>query len=372
MTDQNFAPGVSLEQQLARDEAILRSIGDGLIVADRHSSVILLNKAASQMLGWDQQEAVGLPVAKVAPLEDDRMERNTNLAEGGLSALAAATSANQRSTTYYFVRKDGSKFPVAVTTASVILEKEVIGAVISFRDITFEKEFEKAMREFVAIASHQLRTPLGSMKWNLEMILGEDFGPVNEDTKRVLEQILASNLRMITLINDLLTVSRIGQGKVYEQPQETDIVPIVTESVKEIEPLAQSRSVGVLLEERGEIPKVILDPKRLREAMQNLLSNAVKYTKPGGSVTVNISLAEGKLVVKVADTGIGICEKDKGRVFSKFFRADNALGVDTEGTGLGLYVVKSYVESWGGRIWFESKEGEGTTFYLEIPVAIDQ
>ena len=172
-------------------------------------------------------------------------------------------------------------------------------------------------------------------------------------------------------MNDLLNVSRIDQGKVKEEPEMTDILEKIKAAIEEIKPEAERKSVSVVLEvDEGSIPKIMIDPKRLREVVQNLVSNAVKYNNPNGNVVVKVDKAGEMISVRVSDTGMGIPKKNQGRIFSKFFRAENAVKGEAEGSGLGLFVVKSYVEEWGGKVEFESEEGKGTTFTILIPMDI--
>jgi len=253
------------------------------------------------------------------------------------------------------------------------------GMLIFFYDITDlvqtrsaleqQKEIDKMKTEFLSIAAHQLRTPLGSMRWNIEMLLGGDVGEIPKTTKEVIKQVYESNQRMINLVNDLLNVSKIEQGKMKNKPELTDILKIIKEVIGEMKIEAEKKSISIsLMIEKDSLFKVFLDRKRFREVMQNLLSNSIKYNCRGGRVVVGIKSLNGCMQISVRNTGTGIPKKDQTRVFSKFFRASNAVKSETTGSGLGLFVVKSYVESWGGKVWFESVEGRETTFYFTIPM----
>ncbi|MDQ3076046.1 MAG: ATP-binding protein [bacterium] len=235
------------------------------------------------------------------------------------------------------------------------------------QDITKEKEIDKQKSEFISIASHQLRTPLGSMRWNLELI-ESDIKNLPEEAQERFREVCKSNLRVINLVGELLNVTRIEAGRVQDDPTLTDIDTVIETAVKEMTPEADRRSVKLeFLNKKQEIQPILIDSKRFREVLQNLLSNAVRYTKEGGRIVTTLDKDEDFLIISVKDDGIGIPEKDLPRIFSKFFRSDNATKFDTEGSGLGLFVVKSYVEGFGGKVWFETKEGEGTTFYFTLP-----
>lgn len=232
------------------------------------------------------------------------------------------------------------------------------------------REVDQTKSEFISIAAHQLRTPLGSIRWNIEMLLSQKETP--KDIKERIKHIYDRSKHMITLVNDLLTVSRIEQGRIVEKPRKTMISEVVRDVVFETQALAQKK--GVIIEvkfEKDKIPPMMIDTQHLREVVQNLLSNAVKYSHRNGKATVELRVVNSKHAqISVADTGIGIPEKDKGRIFSKFFRAGNALQRDTEGSGLGLFVAKYYAEGWGGKLSFQSEEGKGSIFYIDLPLKL--
>ncbi len=358
-----------LEQRVAEDEAILRSIGHGLVVTDAENKVVMINNAGAALLGWKMSEVIGKPVSLALPMERERGDGILTQEEKVESVLTTA-SANiaGTSTEYYILRQDGTKFPAEINASSIILDKKVVGAVIVFRDRSDEKDAERAQSDFIAISSHQLRTPLGSMKWNLEMMADEEFGKVPEEAKPVLQQLLESNERMIDLVNDLLAVSRIKQHRLADKPEETDVMAIINKVITEVDGLAKPKSVTFKMEQIDEtLPKLYLDPHRFAEVMMNLITNAIKYNKTGGIVIIRVLRNKEVVRLSVSDTGIGISPHDQERLFTRFFRADNAVKGDTDGTGLGLFVVKSYVESWGGKTWCESELSKGSTFYVEIP-----
>lgn len=174
---------------------------------------------------------------------------------------------------------------------------------------------------------------------------------------------------MVELVNALLNVSRLELGTFVVEPEPTDIVEVAKACAKEFK--LQISEKKLVLQEKydPDIPSISADPKLLNIVFGNLLSNAVKYNPDGGSIKLSISKANGRLSIVVADTGYGIPKNQQDKIFSKLFRADNVREKDTEGTGLGLYIVKSIIDHSGGKIWFESKENKGTTFYVTLPLA---
>ena len=344
----------------ARYEAMLKSIGEGLIVIGSHNKVVMVNRAAEEMLGWSVEEAVGRDLSEIAPLQ---FETNKDTLESVLSVLANVSKTSQ---TLTIIRKDRSSFPASVTTSSLAINGQIEGMAMVFRDITQEVEINLSKSDFVAIASHQLRTPLGSMKWNLQMLKAGDFGQLDGAASEVVGDVLEGTDRMIGLINDLLTVSRIDQNRVEDNPEELLMGEIVSSVVKEQSFFAQKRQINIENIVDNQV-KIRADKKRLREVIANLVSNGIKYNREGKMLTISAIAKDGETILAVADEGIGIPKSDQSRVFSRFFRADNAMRSDTEGSGLGLYVVKSYMERWGGRAYFESEVGKGTIFYLAFP-----
>lgn len=230
------------------------------------------------------------------------------------------------------------------------------------------QEIDRLKSEFVSMASHQLRTPLTGIKWSSELLIKDKSGSLSERQKDYVKQIADSNERMIKLVEDLLNVSHIETGsKFIINKLPIDLVPVINSIKVELAALADLHEVSVKIS----LPaKLIfnLDAEKIRQVLQNLMSNAVKYSKAGGIVEIGIfENSDENLNLFVKDNGLGIPENQQDRMFEKFFRADNVRSSETEGTGLGLYIAKAIVEGHGGRIWFESKKDEGTTFYIKIP-----
>jgi len=268
-------------------------------------------------------------------------------------------------------RTSGEKVTIrAVATPILNSDGTLNSAVAVFEDISKEREIEKMKSEFVSVASHQLRTPLTGIKWFAELMLRGKAGAISADQKDFLTQIHDSNERMIKLVEDLLNVSRIETGTKFEIKKiPTDIVPMLDSLTTDLVGLAEKHKVKIVRAEN--FPKTLIlsvDADKIRQVFGNLLSNAVKYSHEGGVVTVGLDSSKTDVITfSISDTGLGIPEKAQSRMFEKFFRAENVQTQETDGTGLGLYIVKAIVEGHGGRIWFESKENVGTTFFVELP-----
>ncbi len=360
-----------LEMSRAKEKAILLSIGDGLLVTDEKRNIIIINKTAEKLLGVKSQEVVGKSFFEAVLLVDEKgvsipsdkypIKMNTT----GIASTVAGT-------TYYCLRKDKTKFPMAITATPVLLGGKVIGTIIIFRDVTNERDVDKAKTEFVSLASHQLRTPLSAVNWYAEMLLAGDVGELNEKQKKYLDEVYRSNQRMVELVNALLDVSSLELGTFVIEPESTNVIELIQSVIDEQMPQINGKKILMSFLFEKDISLMRVDPKHLRMVVQNILSNAVKYTHDGGDIKIEVSSPEKKnILLKISDNGYGIPKNQQDKIFTKLFRADNVRGKDTDGTGLGLYIVKSIVENSGGKVWFESfrdKESKGTTFYVKFPL----
>lgn len=238
-------------------------------------------------------------------------------------------------------------------------------------DITKEKDIDRAKSEFVSLASHQLKTPLTSMRWLSESLLGPKADPLTDGQRHYVNEIHDASRRMSEMVNDLLNVSRIELGTLAMRIEEFDAVELLRAVEGEQHHAAEQKHVAVNLICADNLPHLKADKSQVRMVMQNLISNAIKYTPENGSVEAELTLAgAGREVLffRVTDTGIGIPKDQRDKVFNKMFRASNAQSQVPDGTGLGLYVIKTILEHAKGGITFDTKEGKGSTFYASIPL----
>lgn len=361
----------NLEMARAKEGAILQSIGDGLLATDDEGKITFINATAEKLLGKKSDDVVGKVYAEIIPLEDDVGVTVPAKYHPVKRALARhhGVAASIAHPTYYHVRSTTTKIPLSIMATPVMLEGQVIGTIEVFRDISYEREIDKAKTEFVSLASHQLRTPLSTVNWYAEMLLAGDVGPLNEQQTKYLGEVYRSNQRMVELVNALLDVSRLELGTFVVEPEGTDIVALIQDVINEQKPEIEKKKLQCFFATHKKSYQLFVDPKHARMVVQNILSNAIKYTPHGGTIEVAIARTrERRYLFTVKDTGYGIPKEQQDKIFTKLFRADNVRDKDTDGTGLGLYIVKSILDNSGGKIWFSSEEDKGTTFSVLLPV----
>ena len=258
---------------------------------------------------------------------------------------------------------------LTISSLPIFIAGEVkIGTLIILHDITREKQIEKMKSEFVSIASHQLRTPLSAVKWTLHMLLDGDLGKITLEQREFLEKTYKSNERMITLVNDLLDVSRIEERKYLYKPILTEIENIVETVISSSMQEAKRKKVKLKFQKsKKRMPYVKIDVEKIKLTIQNLLNNAINYTLPGGMVIVSLKQLKKEIEFRIQDTGVGISKDQQHRVFAKFFRGANVMRMETDGSGLGLFIAKNIIKAHGGKIWFKSEENKGSTFWFTLP-----
>jgi PAS domain S-box-containing protein len=241
--------------------------------------------------------------------------------------------------------------------------RRVIGAMM---DITDRKEAERMKSDFVSFVSHQLRTPLAGMSWMLE--LAADSEGLPETAREYIAEAQESGARLVSLVNDLLDVARLESGRAVASPESVALGDLTASVVQEMSTLIAERDHAVRVHQRSPVTAWV-DAQLARQVVANLLSNAVKYTPPGGRIDVTVQRLEGTVQWSVADSGVGIPRAAQARLFERFYRAENAVTMEVEGTGLGLHLVRLIVEQAGGRVWCESEEGRGAQFSFTLPAA---
>lgn len=234
------------------------------------------------------------------------------------------------------------------------------------------RELDQLKADFVSVAAHQLRTPLSGLNWVLRLFIDGDLGPTTDYQKRMLDRGLEANQKMIQLVNDLLNVSRIENGKFGYKFEKNDLSSLLKTLVANVGLQAQQHNIEVRIVHSGDpIPEFIFDMEKLLMAIQNIVDNSLKYTLPGGHITISTARAGDYAEIKISDTGVGIPKAETAKLFSKFFRASNVIHLQTDGSGLGLFISKNIIVRHGGQVWVESEEGKGTTITVVVPINPD-
>jgi signal transduction histidine kinase len=230
------------------------------------------------------------------------------------------------------------------------------------------QRLDEAKDEFISMASHQLRTPLTSVKGYISMVLEGDAGKVAETQRQLLEEAFASSERMVHLINDFLNVSRLQTGKFMLEDRMSDLPKIVLQEVDSLKQTVRAHALTLKYKKPSYFPMLRLDEAKIRQVIMNFIDNAIYYSHEGSTITVELAVEEGQAVLRVKDTGIGVPEPEQQHLFSKFFRATNARKQRPDGTGVGLFLAKKVIDAHGGTILFESAEGKGSTFGFRLPI----
>ena len=351
----------SLEKEKEQTSAIVSSLGDGLIMYNPKGEINFLNPKAEEILWISRNDILGKSL-------DDKYFFSTSLLKNFYD-ISTFKLKNWETKEYTL---EGPRKAVLRITSIMLKgpQKKNIGYMRVLHDITREKEVEAIKSEFVSLASHQLRTPLSAMKWSLSMLSEGLFGKLVSKQKDIVWKISNSNERMIQLVNDLLDVSRIEEGRFGYNFSLESFEDVVKKVAGSFSVQIQEKKLQFSFEyPRDALPKVSVDRGKLEMAVQNLIDNAVKYTSSDGKIKVYLKeTSPDYLAVFIEDTGIGIPKNQQHRIFSKFFRADNAIRFETEGSGLGLYIAQNIVTSHKGKINFKSEENKGSVFYFSLPI----
>jgi PAS domain S-box-containing protein len=335
---------------------------DHIIITNSNGIIVYANKSVGKTTGYTSEEIIG-NTPKLWGQQMDILFYHT----------LWNTISNKKKHYYGQLinkRKNGEIYDAEIHISPIL---DTNGNIIFYigieQDITKQKAVDKMKSEFISLAAHQLRTPLTAIKWQLELALENSKEVISESQKIRLMKIADSNERMISLVDALLTVSHLETGSIVITPIKMQINPIIEQCIEECKNKYHNRHHDIQYVIDSLIPEVPLDKILFEQIVQNFLTNAIKYSLPNTHIDIHVVLENNdqiKIIIK--DNGFGIPEKQKELIFSRFFRADNSKLIETDGTGLGLYLSKKIVEAYGGTIGFESIENKGSTFWFTVPV----
>jgi signal transduction histidine kinase len=247
-----------------------------------------------------------------------------------------------------------------------------IGHLIILHDVSREKIAENMKTEFVSLAAHQLRTPLSIIKWSMSMLRDGDFGKINKKQNRIIENTFKGNERLIYLVNDLLDITRIEEGRYLYNVASSDMKEVVRLAIDSYKEEIKNSKIKIDFECPPNMPQMTIDAEKIKLVVQNLIDNAIKYSPEGSRILITLKHDNENIQFKIQDFGMGIPKNQQDKIFTKFFRGDNATKVNTVGTGLGLFLAQNIIEAHGGKIWFESEDDPkgipGAIFYFSLPI----
>ena len=361
----------SEQEEASRSQAILEAVADGVLVTDSENRIGFLNASAEHILGIDAEKVITQTLKEFSGL----FGKAATIWHEIIREWSENSSAYQEGNTYaeQLELEDGRIILVHLAPV-MLVNKEFLGTVSIFRDITHEVEVDRMKSEFVATVSHELRTPMTSIRGYVDILLMGAAGKLTEDQTHFLDIIRNNTERLNILVTDLLDVSRLESGRITLTPQPTALKEIAEDVISNIlnRSKNEEKPMSVSLDIDPDLPSVYADPDRLRQIISNLAENAYHYTPENGQITISLHLLNGggEVQIDIQDNGVGIAAEDQGQVFERFYRGDDPLVLATPGTGLGLPIVKQLVEMHEREIWVESsgKAGEGSSFSFTLPV----
>lgn len=351
---------------------IAASARDAIVMVDDEAKISFWNKAAEQIFGFTAKEAIGQLLHELIVSERFRQdsvkgfEKFKKTGQGLIIGKIIEMPA---------LRKSGEEF-VAEHSISAIKIKNKWHAIAIIKDITERKNAEDEIKnlndlknKFIKIVSHQLRTPLNSVRWNLEMLVGEQIGKMTENQKELLKMIYGANVEVIRRIHDLIMTIDIKEGRLFLNKTKIDLSSLLGSATVDFQKkcLIKELACETHIPEEA-LPAIDADAERIRSVMERLIENALAYTPKNGRITIALKKIENNVRFEIVDTGIGIPKYEQANIFTPFYRASNAFLALPDASGLGLFISKTIIESHGGKIGFESEENKGSIFWFEVPI----
>jgi two-component system phosphate regulon sensor histidine kinase PhoR len=340
-----------LAEERGRLAAVLENMADGVLITDEVGQVRLINPAAAWLLGVNEARALGFSFAQVV--------RHHQLVE----LWEQCRESDREQVEAVEFSRHGLFLQVIVTPFQ---EADARGFLVILQDLTRVRKLETVRRDFISNISHELRTPLAGLKALVET-LRDGAAEDPQAAERFLDRMDGEVDTLTQTVQELLELSRVESGQAPLRLSPTPVEDVVVRPIERLRPQAERGEVEITVILAPMLPQVLADAERVQQVVTNLVHNAIKFTPPGGTVTVSAAVHGDETLISVKDTGVGIAAEDLPRIFERFYKADRARSGG--GTGLGLAIAKHIIQGHGGRIWVESVEGEGSTFYFTLPIA---
>ncbi|HUC87128.1 MAG TPA: ATP-binding protein [Candidatus Saccharimonadales bacterium] len=366
-----------LNQEALKSNVLMASVGEGVLAVNANRQIQLFNPAAVRMTGWDERSAQNIDYRLVLDLHDAKGNKLTDEADPFTQVWQSHTSLVRSDLTMQ--TKGGHSVAISLSLSPIYdVNKAVSGGIALFRDISAEKAVARQRDEFISTASHEMRTPVAAIEGYLSLAMNPAVATVDVRAKGFLEKAHSSTQHLGQLFQDLLSITKMEDGNQMGAQEVFDLTKLVEEASSDMQFSAEKKSLelqfgatgGGVRGQHSVLPVYAVkgNPQRLREVVMNFIENAVKFT-PQGSIHVTIGGTADTVTVSVTDTGIGIAAEDIPHLFQKFYRIDSTATRTIGGTGLGLYLCRTIIERLGGRVWIESKLGEGSSFKFSLPRA---
>ncbi|MEB3883547.1 PAS domain S-box protein [Lyngbya sp. CCY1209] len=351
----------TLEQLRHQNELILNSAGEGICGLNREGKITFVNPAAARMTGYETRELIASDLRQIT--RGDRAA-----AKGSLSPIFATLEdgTTRHVTDEMFWRRDGTSFPVEYVSTPMRQGEAIVGAVVTFKDITERQAMERMKEEFISVVSHELRTPLTSIRGSLGLLSSGLLMTQPEKARRMLDIAVSNSDRLMRLINDILDLERMHSGQMAMEMRSVNLAALMTQATDEM--LAMAEKAGVNLEVAPLELELWAAGDRIIQMLTNLISNAIRFSEAGGEVHFSAQRRENGVLISVRDRGRGIPADKLESIFGRFQQVDASDSRQNGGTGLGLAICRSIVRQHGGKIWAESILGEGSTFFVSLPL----
>ena len=369
-----------LKNNATQSEILIESLADGVIVVNNENKITLMNKAAAGMTGWEIEDTIGLDLKLVLSLSQ---ENGQEYPDGQSPFVLTLTKKVKTEANGILTNKNGVKIFVSCVISPVSLPSETQGSIVGvigvIRDVTIQRQSEQQRSDFVSTASHEMRTPVAAIEGYLSLAMNDKVSNIDSKAREYLNKAYDSTRHLSKLFQDLLTSSKAEDGRLSSHPIVMEMSAFIKELYDNFQLLAQKKNLLVELtvssdpnqaQPTGKVIRPLFyvhaDPDRMREVITNLFDNACKYTD-SGKITLGLGGNTQAVQFFIKDTGLGIPAEDVPHLFQKFYRADNSATRTIGGAGLGLYICKKIVETYGGKIWVESIVNQGSTFHIDLP-----